>query len=332
MKKNLLIIVLLVATAGLAVVVVKQKQDLAQQKEQPTAVAVAEKATAPEAPPPGQAPATKAAEVPEPTAAPTPVPPPETPPVTQASASSSGSTNNFFSGIASMMKNPQMKEMVRAQQKMMINQQFGSLSKYLNLTAEQQDALKNLLLDRQMAMTDSGLAMMGGSEAERKQAAEDAKAIKAEYDQKIKDLLGPQEYQTYQDYEKTASERVQLQMFKGSLPNDAALTDQQEYDLLNAMYQARKDMPPSSLLNNQNPDPSQLTEEHINEAMKQMEQLQQAYAEKAKAILTPTQYEQFVQWQQQMTTMSAAGMKMAAQMFGNKSAPQPPAAKQGQTP
>jgi hypothetical protein len=231
-----------------------------------------------------------------------------------------------------MMKNPQMKEMVRAQQKMMIDQMYGSLSKYLNLSPDQLDALKNLLSDRQMAMTDSGLAMMGGSDADRKQAMEDTKAIKADYDQKIKDLLGPQDYQTFQDYEKTAGERVQLQMFKGSLPTDAALTDQQENDLLNAMYEARKAVPASSLLNNKSSDPSQFSEESIAQAMKQMEQLQQAYADRAKGILTPTQYEQFTTWQQQLSAMQAASMKMAAQMFGNKPAPQAPTTTPSQTP
>jgi hypothetical protein len=334
MKRNIWIVVLLVAVAALAAVVVRQKQQIARMKEQSVSTA-AEKAKTPKAPPvpaPRRAPPKPLPEAQptEPVSPPTPAPAPV--PATDAQAGTSiGTASNFFSGLAGMMKNPQMKEMVRAQQKFALEQTYGPLSKYLNLTAEQLDALKNLLSDRQMAMVDSGLAMMGGSESDRKQAAEDAKAIKAEYDQKIKDLLGPQDYQVFQDYEKTASERVQLQMFKGSLPTEAALTDQQEYDLLNAMYEARKAMPPSSLLNNRNADPSQLTEENIAGAMKQMEQLQQVYAEQAKGILTPAQYEQFIQWQQQMSSMQAAAMKMAAQMFGNKPAPQPPA-NQSQAP
>ena len=121
-------------------------------------------------------------------------------------------------------------------------------------------------------------------------------------------------------------------MFKDTLPADAALTDQQEYDLIGAMYEARKALPASSLMNNQNSDPSQLTEERIAETLKQLEQLQQVYANRAAAILTPAQLEQFTKWQQQLSTMQAAGLKMAVQMFGNKGAPQPPAANQGPTP
>ena len=328
MKKNIWIVALVAAVAVLAVVAIRQNQQIARTKEQPPAAVTVVKRRIP----PRHAPTNKA---------PVPLPETTTPENAVATApvpmtdpqtnTSTGTTSNFFAGLAGMMKNPQMKEMVRAQQKMVVDQTYGSLSKYMNLSADQSDALKNLLLERQMAMVDAGLAAMSGSESERKQAAEDAKAIKAEYDQKIKDLLSPQDYQTFQGYEKTVSERVQVQMFKGALPADAALTDQQEYDLITAMYEARKAMPSSSLLNNRNADPSQLTEERIAEAMKQMEQLQQAYADRAQGILTPAQFEQFTKWQQQMSAMQTAGLKMAQQMFGNKGTAQTPAGNQTQT-
>ena len=91
----------------------------------------------------------------------------------------------------------------------------------------------------------------------------------------------------FQQYEQTANERMPVQLFKDALPADAALTDQQEENLIAAMYQERKALPTSSLMNNQNPDPSQLTEDRIAELEKQMEQLQQRYADRAAAILTP---------------------------------------------
>ena len=231
-----------------------------------------------------------------------------------------------------MMKDPQMKEMIRAQQKMVLDQMYGPMLKNLNRPENEVDALKDLLLQRQMALVEAGMSAMSGSETERKASVETTKTLKEDYDKRIKDLLGPQDYEVFQQYELTAPERMQLQMFKGSLPADAALTDQQESDLLAAMYEERKAVPPSSLMNNKAPDPSQLTEENIAEALKQMEQLQKRYAERAAAILTPAQLEQFTKWQQQLSAMQAAGLKMASQMFGNKAALPPPASNQGQTP
>jgi hypothetical protein len=220
-----------------------------------------------------------------------------------------------------MMKDPAMKEMMRAQQKMVIDQMYGGFFKDLNWPSKESDTLRELLQDRQMALMDAGMSAMSGSEAERKQAGEQAKAVKADYDNKLKELLGPQDYELFQQYEQTAPERMQVQMFKGALPGDVALTEQQEYDLIAAMHEERKAVPSSSLINNQDkiPDASQLTEEGIAEALKQLEQLQQRYADRAAAILTPEQLEQFAKWQQQISAMQAAGMKMAGQMFGNKS-------------
>jgi hypothetical protein len=306
-------------------VVVRQSRQITQLQEQ-LASTGAEKTKAPPVPAPEK-------ESSEPLAQTKPVemtlapPTPEPSPTAQASA---GSTNNFFSGLAKMMKNPQMKEMVRAQQKVMLDRQYGSLSKYLNLPVERLAALKELLSDRQMAMVDAGMSMMSGADSDRKQAVEESKAIKADYDKKIQELLGSQDYPIFQDYEKTLNERMSVQMFKDALSADAGLTDQQEDNLVAAMYQERQAMPAASLMNNQNQDPSQFTEEHIAELQKQMEQLQKKYVERAAGILNPTQLEQYSKWQQQWNAMQMAGLKMAAQMFGNKASTPPPA--QGQTP
>jgi len=236
-----------------------------------------------------------------------------------------GTSNKFFAGLAEMMKNPQMKEMVRAQQKVAMDKLYGPLSKYLNRSTNDMEALNELLLQRQMAMVDAGMSAMSGSAADQKQAAEDAKTLKAEYDKKISDLLGSQDYPVFQDYEKTASERMSIQMFKDALPADAALTEQQENSLITAMYEERKALPATSLMNSQSADPSQFSEERIAETLKQMEQLQQRYAERATTILTPTQLDQFTKFEQQMSSVQEAGMKMAAQMFGNKGAAAAPA-------
>lgn len=329
MKKNLLLVVLLMAVAALAIAVARQNQQITQMKEELASASVEKAKTAPVPAPKKELsePLPKASPVePVPTAPPSLVPAPNAP------VSTGGAVSNYFSSLAGMMKDPQVKEMMRVQQKMALAKMYGSLSKYLDLPATKQDALKELLADRQMAMAEAGLSMMSGSESERKRATEEVKALKADYDKKIQDLLGPQDYEVFQDYEKTVGERVQLQMFKDALPADAALTEQQEDDLITAMYEERKALPPSSLMNNQTPDPSQMTEERIAETLKQIEQLQQRYADRAAAILNPAQLEQFTKWQQQFSTMQAAGLKMAAQVFGKKGAQSSPFTSPGSTP
>ena len=319
MKKNIWIGVLAIAVAALAIVVGMQNGQIEglQEEKRLMLAALAEKAKAAPAPveeTPAPLPEAKTV---EPVVAVAPVS--ETPPT-------KATTNNPFAGMAEMMKSPQMKEMMRAQQKVAINGMYGSLSKYLNLSTNDMDALKELLLQRQMALMDAGMSMMGGTGTDPKQAAADVQTVKADYDKKISDLLGAQDYPVFQDYEKTAADRMTVQMFKNSLSPDAALTDQQEENLVTAMAEERKAMPATSALNNQTPDPSKFTEEGIADTLKQMDQLQQRNAERAASILTPTQLDQFTKFQQQMNSMAAVGMKMAAQMFGNKGAAPAPAA------
>ena len=68
-----------------------------------------------------------------------------------------------------------------------------------------------------------------------------------------------------------------------------------------------------------------MTEEKIAQSLQQMEQLQQRSFARAETILTPTQLEQFKQYQKHMADMQAMGLKMAAQMFSTKAAATLPA-------
>ena len=246
---------------------------------------------------------------------------PSAPPSQQAG----GLNTNFFGAIANMMKNPQMKEMMKVQQKLAVSQMYASLPRYLSLPAETKEKLQALLVERQLALAETGLAMMNGAEEERKKAAEDSKTAKAEYDPAIKELLGDQDYEVFKLYEESVPEQTHVTMFKNSLTGDESLSEQQENDLVAAMYQARKDLPKDSLLNgqNQSADPSQLTQEHVAESLKQLELLQQKYAEGAATILNDAQLERFKQWQEQMAAMQRAGLSMAAQMFGQGKADAP---------
>ena len=312
MKKDMWLAVLLVVLVGLAVVVVRQQTEIGELKQRVERLSVrpvvAAKPVIPKPPKREPAPLPVATSV-EPVAAP--------------ASPNSSTTNNPLAGLASMMKDPAMKEMIRAQQKLSLDMMYGSLAKNLNLSTDQSEAFNKLLLDRQMASVDAGFAVMNGSASERKQALDETKAIKAEYDQKIQDLLGPADYQTFKQYEQSLGERMQVQMFKAALPGELALTDQQESELIAVMTEERTALPATALLNTKTPDPAQLTEQNIAEALKQLEQLQSRYADRAAGILTPAQLEQFTKWQQQWDAMQTMGLKMASQMFGNK--PTPPA-------
>jgi hypothetical protein len=335
MNKSSWTVILAVAAVGLGLAVVLQNQKIAQLERTVKVEREARKSAAAKLSKAPKAEAVKqAAEARKPKARPpepllassAPLPSePEVPPMAKPGPMAG---TNLMGAVAEMMKNPQMKEMMRAQQKIVVGQMYGGLSKYLSLSAEQKEQLDALLLERHLAMAEVGLSMMNGSAEERKKAAEEAKALQAECDEAVRALLSDADYEVFKQYEECIPEQTHVSMFKNTLAGDDGLSEQQEYDLVAAMYQARKDLPQDSLLNQKSasPDPSQLTEERIAETVRQMEQLQQRYAAQAETILKASQLERFKQWQQQMASMQRAGLNIAAQMFGqgkaNAAAPQ----------
>ena len=310
MIKNIMLAVLALAVGGLSFALVRTNQKLAERDAEVETLKVAKPVPPPKPVRVATAPVASA----QPSAAAERKP--------NAKSFQAGFGTNFMSALAGMMKNPYMKETMKAQQKMMVEKMYGDLLKSLtNLTDEQKKQFHEMLVERQQFMAEAGIAMMGGTPEEKKKAMDLMKDAKAGYEQVVNDLFGAETAETFKQYEDRMPEHTSLSMFKGSLPAADAMSAQQESDLVAALYQERKNMPADSLMNKQRgqvPDPSQMTEEKIAQSLQQMEQLQQRSLARAEAILTPTQLEQFKQYQKHMAEMQTMGLKMAAQMFGQQ--------------
>ncbi|MCX7008486.1 MAG: hypothetical protein NTY53_14760 [Kiritimatiellaeota bacterium] len=308
--KNLLIGTLAVAVIGLGVALVRTNQKLNDRVAELEKLQTVKPAPQPKPVRVATIPVTPA----QPSGA-TEIKPPAT------KSFQAGFGTNFMSALAGMMKNPYMKETMKAQQKVAVDKMYGDLLKSLtNLTDEQKNQLHEMLVERQQFQAEAGMTMMTGSAEEKKKAVELMKEAKAGYEQVVRDLFGPETTEAFKQYEDHLPEHGSLAMFKGSLPAADAMSAQQESDLIAALYQERKSMPTDSLLNKggQPPDPTQFSEEMITKTLQQMEQLQQRNLSRAEAILTPTQLEQYKQYQKQMANMQAIGLKMATQMFGQQ--------------
>ena len=234
-----------------------------------------------------------------------------------------------LAGLAQMMKSPGMKEMIRAQQKAMLENSYGSLFAYLKLPDEGVERLKQLLTEKQMAALDAGLEMMDGS-ATPEQRAEQGKKMQeftSRFDKDIEKLLGPERYAVYKEYEETQPERMQVSFFKQALSADEPLTDQQEHDLIRAMYEERTKFPfTAGFDEKQGLNPAGFNEEAIAKHLQELASLQDKYLARASNVLTAAQLKQFSSNQEEQRTMQEMGLKMAAQMFGASTNAQPAAA------
>jgi len=238
-------------------------------------------------------------------------------------------TNNPLHSISAMLKDPKMREMMKAQQKAvigpMIAKQYGDLFTQLNLTPDQQANLKDLIEKRMLAGADAGVSMMDDS-IDASQRADLVKQIKTqtdEVDSEIKEALGDQNYQAFQAYEKTVPDRMNVSQFNDQFAGtSSALSADQQTQLIQAMSDARNNFNWTSGLNQQNPGAngdvaSLLTDENIDKFTQEREQFDDQFLARAQQILTPEQLQAFKAFQATQRQMQIMGMKMAKQMLGH---------------
>lgn len=232
---------------------------------------------------------------------------------------------DFIANLGSMMTNPAMQEMMRAQSQTMLARNYERLLKYLDMPEATADELKRIVLDRQMAMTDSGMALLDANltTEEKTRRVKAIQTTKESYDRQIEQLLGADDYEAFQQYEATQPERMKVEMFRNSIASsDEPLTDQQEYDLVAAMYEARTNSYAHSTTRSTRTQPetvlapSSFAEAGMKEALGRQEALQTQYVAAASTVLSPSQVARFQSFSDQQNQMTAMGMRFAAQMLG----------------
>jgi len=237
-------------------------------------------------------------------------------------AGGDAATEGMNIDFAKMMKDPAMKDMIRAQQKTLMKTMYGPMFKELGLSGDQQKKLSDLMTEAQMSNMENAGDLMGGT-AESK-----TNAINAMTDQHqkmnadIKSLLGADKYAQYEDYQKSLADRMVLNQFQQeSAGTETALKEDQLKALVQLMKEEREKTPPVI-----SQDPSKtadtLAKMANTEAMEQQFQWQAEFDkrvfERAGKVLNAEQLKEFAEFQEQQSNMQKLGMKMAREMFGNK--------------
>ena len=129
--------------------------------------------------------------------------------------------------LSKMMSDPAMKEMMRSQQKTMINTMYGSLFKELNLSPEEKQKFSELLLDQQMKTMEAGMGIF--EEGGLTNVTQGVQAQQKESEEQLKALLGEERFTQYQEYQKTLGDRVQIDQLRQQM--ETAGTPVQEAQL-----------------------------------------------------------------------------------------------------
>jgi hypothetical protein len=206
----------------------------------------------------------------------------------------------------------------------LVDKNYAAFFKAMNLTPEQSAAMKDLIMNKMLGDTEMGLEMMGGdlTPEQREAMVAAAKERKDTLNQQMKELLGEENFSTYEAYEKSVPDRMAVSQLNDQLGANLALNSEQENLLIQAMSEERLGFKFTTDFNNQNDFSadfaSRFTEENLNVFLQEQQRLNQNYLNRAQTILSAEQltaYQKALTAQQEMTKM---GMRMAVQMFGPK--------------
>jgi len=210
-------------------------------------------------------------------------------------------------GLADLLNGPEMQEMMKPVLGMGVDKSYARLFAALRLPPEQSTALRELILEKRLAAVAVRASRLRGA-ADGIPPQEQAQEVKTKQDQlddRIKQLLGTDNFAQFRDYERTESIRFLVGAFEDQLSAGAALNPDQEQQLIKAMAEER-----SSLISDEG-----------SKQERQPEALDQRYLARARQILSSDQFAAFDKYlanqRQIMATMSQVSAKLFAGKTGN---------------
>lgn len=228
-----------------------------------------------------------------------------------AAKAAGGNDASFLSGMAAFMDKPEMQRMMAQQQKAQIERRFKKLFGQMNLSPEQMEKFKKLLLDREATAMDSVMVAMQQGLNPMKDVAEIQKLVadsQAESDGQIKALLGDTAYGQYQDYRNTEAQRSTVAQLQQNLGyTEAPLNQSQAAQLTQLLVEAH---PPGNAGNNTAAGPR-------GQARAGNSQITTDVIDRSRSFLTPAQVDGLIELKQQQDAAAAlrasmpAGMRMA---------------------
>jgi hypothetical protein len=225
--------------------------------------------------------------------------------------------------LAKLLKDPAMKQALRAQADAQLELIYGDFFKEIRLDEGKRDAVLSILKERQGAQTDLGLSVFdtGLSPAERKAVADKLSKTAKDAETKLKETL-ESDYPPFEQFEKSAPEREQLASFSSMLKEkELTIEESLKKKLMDIMFQERQAFKfDRDLSDLKTVNPDNLTEAAVDVYMAQNSKLQQQVQSKVKNLLSEDQYELFLKAQENQQRSSQTHLHWLRQLAGGKEA------------
>lgn len=218
------------------------------------------------------------------------------------------------------LEDPASKKSMRDVIKASIDSQYALLLKRLNLSPEDQEKLMELLLNEEVASRETSIEVIDDPvRGKQVVTVTRTKDPGDEYQIKISELLGGDDYETYQEYEERGAEVYWVTQFNGSLISGERLTDDQQMELINAMHNNREKVKASMVnTNTKSESQTEMTEEDIEASMKRTELMHEAYVEAAEGILSDAHTDQLEAYFKSIRDMVEENRRRMSQINADK--------------
>lgn len=203
---------------------------------------------------------------------------------------------------------------------------YAPVFEQINLSQDQRAQLKDLILKKNAVNMDKGLALMNAKLDAVPQAVliAEMKSAREGCDAEIRELLGKEDYQVFEQFEKSLPDRLVLGIFKSkSAKTGAALSEEQQAQLLQAVSEAREQYHWSTDLSRRIQNPvdvvAAFSGENIATFAREEEEFDREFLGRAQMILTAKQLAEFEPFMAKQRAAKIASMKMTSKMFAPKS-------------
>ena len=227
----------------------------------------------------------------------------------------------FASGLAKMMKSPEMQETMRMQiENTLINPVFGSLIKELGLDEMDTEIFRNLLSHRFMIGASSGMKMMKADKEQKDALKEQIKNEQKVVDSMIKEMLGDVDYKKYEGYMDSMEDRVVCNKINQQLLlSGENLTTEQNNRLVKVMGDERlKLKEEENFPEMKNSNPFDWTENQMEKYLQQKRKLNDNTVKNSGEILNENQQNALELFLENQLRLQETQLKMAQKMFGKE--------------
>ncbi len=214
----------------------------------------------------------------------------------------------------SMLSDAAMKR-ARESSAVRMSDEYDPLFKKLDISEEKFEKFKDIVIERSMKQYNFPAYTTAASDEEKKEVLQNINEVYTSYNNKIRELLGDENYQTYQFYTNRMMERRNFSEFIETLPPDTAITDDQADLIIDKMYDARIAVYTENPIKTteMSDDPMELR----NMMLEKQKLTNEKYLEASREILTPDQAEQYKAYLQKKTEMEESMMKISNYLNDN---------------